>query len=255
MNKCKGFFLLFLFSLVSMETHASWHDRKAEGWAWYEDKKEQKEEDFEEKKSKQTASEEVNIWREALEELKSKAILEPTSENVGAYVAEQHKLLQKGQKFSYEWMKFVLNHPEYDQTIAHPVDRYAVDIQKELDQKRKEKFLQDLGKEYGLFFFFKASCSYSQAFSEMVKEFSLLYGWDTIAISMDGGGCVNFPDAKFDNGISEKFSVTHVPSLFAVNPQTSEVVPLAFGIVSRDKIENNAMMQFRDLYEGEFDEM
>jgi conjugal transfer pilus assembly protein TraF len=255
MNQSLVFSLFLLFSLLGSESYASWHERKAEGWAWYEDKKEKLREEEEEQISKVlSASDSVKVWEKHLEELRSKAILEPTSENVGAYIAEQHQLLQNGHKFSSEWMKFVLNNPEYDQTIEAPVESYAVDVQKDLEVRKRKEFFQKLSTEYGLFFFFDSTCSYSQAFSEMVKEFSLLYAWDTVAVSMDGGPCQYFPDAKIDNGISEKFSVTYVPSLFAVNPKTNEVFPLAFGIISREKIEDNVMMQFRNLYEGEYNE-
>jgi conjugal transfer pilus assembly protein TraF len=223
----------------------SWHERKSEGWAWYEERK--KEEKIEATSSENTslsASDTVKAWERELEELRSKAILEPTQENVGAYIAEQHTLLQNGHQFSREWMKFVLNTPQYDQTIQTPVSRYAVDTAKHLKAKRNKQFLKQLGSDYGFFFFFKSSCSYSQAFAEKVKEFSTFYDWEVVAISMDGGPCMHFPDSKMDNGISEKFSVSHVPSLFAVNPKENKVVPVAFGMISRDKIESNLLMQF-----------
>ena len=47
----------------------------------------------------------------------------------------------------------------------------------------------------------------------------------------------SFPKAKRDNGISHKLNIQHVPALIAISPETQEILPLAYGMVSQSEIE------------------
>lgn len=70
-----------------------------------------------------------------------------------------------------------------------------------------------------------------------MKRFAEKYGWSVLAISLDGGKLPEFPGAQRDNGIAEHLKVTHVPALIALHPQTGQVIPLAYGMVSESEIE------------------
>jgi len=81
--------LLVMFCIHPL--FADWQDRKAEGWAWYEDRKE---EQCQEKEREQSLTESAQIQeiRRELKEKLSKALLNPTNENVLAYMQEQKKM-------------------------------------------------------------------------------------------------------------------------------------------------------------------
>ncbi|MBL0941388.1 MAG: conjugal transfer protein TraF [Alphaproteobacteria bacterium] len=97
--------------------------------------------------------------------------------------------------------------------------------------------IKELAKTHGLFFFFKANCSYCHAFAPIVKSFARTYGWQVLAISLDGSQLKEFPQAIFDNGAARTLGVTSVPTLLAVEPKAQITIPLSFGMSSQDQIE------------------
>ena len=88
-----------------------------------------------------------------------------------------------------------------------------------------------------MFFFFKNNCPYCEAFSPIVKQFSEKYGWDVLAVSEFGEKHALFPRSVQDNGLAENWGVNTYPSLFAVNPNTGHVVPVAIGMISIQEME------------------
>ena len=109
--------------------------------------------------------------------------------------------------------------------------------------------MQKLNSQYGLFFFYEGKNKSSQVFSLVVLEFAKKYGWEVIAISKDGFLLEGFSDNHLDNGTIQTLGITAFPSLFLVNPQTSDIRPIAFGLVSLDRIERNIELHFSDMME------
>jgi conjugal transfer pilus assembly protein TraF len=71
--------------------------------------------------------------------------------------------------------------------------------------------------------------------------FSERYGWEVMAISMDGGEVKEFRDAQPDNGLFTTWKGEVLPSLYAVNPNTGPVLPVAYGLTSLDQMEERIM--------------
>ena len=88
-----------------------------------------------------------------------------------------------------------------------------------------------------MFFFFKNDCPYCDAFSPTVKEFSEKYNWSVLAISEFGEQHSIFKRSVQDNGLADAWGVRVYPSLFAVNPKTGHVIPVAAGMISIQEIE------------------
>jgi conjugal transfer pilus assembly protein TraF len=96
--------------------------------------------------------------------------------------------------------------------------------------------------KYGLFFFYKGDCKCCEGFSLMLKMFSKMYDWKVIAISVDGSSIKEFPDAQTDNGIVEQWKITKVPSVYMVNTETGDVIPVGYGLISMEQLENNILL-------------
>jgi conjugal transfer pilus assembly protein TraF len=106
------------------------------------------------------------------------------------------------------------------------------------EQRRQtEEKIRKLSKEYGLFFFFKNNCPYCDAFAPIVKGFSEKYDWDVLAISEFGEKHELFSRSVQDNGLAETWGVNIYPSLFAVNPKSGHVIPVAIGMISIQEME------------------
>ena len=109
---------------------AGWYERKAEGWFWHEDRPSKKEAEKEEPIPKEmTAEEKLTEMRKELEESLAEAILNPTEDNIYAYMELQQIMTAKASKFSSVWRKMLLSHPELDETLkGRPVSRYGIQL-------------------------------------------------------------------------------------------------------------------------------
>lgn len=243
-------YVSFLFFLLSIEywipntaaqAQQAFFDRHAEGWHWYQSLSDDKV-DEEKKKTElispqKTPTQQIESQRKALEKKLHAAIIEPSRENIVAYIIAQKALMDQSQRFSESWQRVVMTTPSLDETLVHPVDQNARHIYYQARNQEITKRIKALAQEYGLFFFFKGNCPYCHHFAPIVKHFAKKHGWSVFPISLDGGGISEFPNAKRDNGIATRLQVAHVPTLIAFCVQTGQMIPLAYGMVSESEIE------------------
>jgi conjugal transfer pilus assembly protein TraF len=154
----------------------------------------------------------------------------------------QKDMMDRSKLFSTSWIQNVFQHPELDHTLVSPVNQQGRHIQIDLEKEQRNQRIQELSQKYGLFFFFSSDCPYCHQFAPIVKRFAETYDWDVIAISIDGGSTPEFPQAEPDNGLAQTWNIRTLPSLYAVNPQTQEAIPIAHGLTSMDEMENRIMM-------------
>ena len=234
---------------------ATFYQDHAHGWHWYEiqespvvaeamaDKKEENSntDKAQPKPQKQSPKEIIAAYARELENRLADAWLHPTLEKIKTYQAMQKDMLDRSKNFSEVWMQSVFLNPELDNTINSPVNQKARHIQLDLQSKQVKQAISNLASEYGLFFFFSGSCEYCHAFAPIVKMFALQYGWQVLAISLDGGALAEFPNPQPDNGLFQQWQVKVMPALYAVNPNTGHVMPIALGMTSIDQIEIRIM--------------
>lgn len=219
------------------------YEDHARGWHWYE-RDIQSDDKKTDKKSKDlplpqqpTATEKLKRYQEQLEEAKAAAVLRPTPTNVFNYQKLQYEMVQKSGKFAEVWMQNVYQNPNIDYTQKFPVSQTARHVYLAEQKKQTELKIKALSQEYGLFFFFKNDCPYCNAFAPVVKSFSEKYNWEVLAISEFGEKHEIFKRSVQDNGLAENWGVSTYPSLFAVNPKTGHVIPIAIGMISAQEIE------------------
>lgn len=191
--------------------------------------------------SPRTPSEVIKAYREELENRLHRAWVDPTPQNIKSYQEMQKDMLGRSKAFSRIWLQTVFQNPELDHTLVSPVNQQARHLQLDLEKDRTRKTIQALSQENGLFFFFAGDCPHCHTFAPIVKRFSETYGWNVIAISVDGGSLPEFPDAQEDNGLFKAWEVKALPSLYAVNPSTKRVIPVAYGVTAMDEMENRIM--------------
>lgn len=243
--------MLGLMSLcpLSVQAEPPFYNDHARGWFWYEDPEnvegalEKKSEDSAKPLSvtpdekPKTAVERLKEVQEQLSELKAKAILEPTSGNVKSYQEMQMKVMNQSQAFSQAWVMNVFMNPALDENVKNPTAHSARFVVYENERKQTESIIKGLKNRYGLFYFYSGSCTYCKAFSPIVKLFADKYGWEVIAISLDGAPSDVFPNWQPDNGIAKQWDVQTVPAVFAINPETNHVIPVANGFTALDEME------------------
>jgi conjugal transfer pilus assembly protein TraF len=88
-----------------------------------------------------------------LEELKAKAILEPTSDNIIAYVRYQREQLDRASTFADVWERAIWQHPDLDYTLQRPVSTLGKTAWLAQRKTDREAVIASLSERYGLFFF------------------------------------------------------------------------------------------------------
>jgi conjugal transfer pilus assembly protein TraF len=215
------------------------HER---GWHWYQ--RDVGSDDEKEKNSKKDESlplEKLKKYQQKLETAKAEAVLNPTPENVEAYQKLQYEMLEKSHKFADVWMQNIYKNPDLDYSRISPTSQNTRHIYLAEKQRKKEEKIFALSKSYGLFYFFKNNCRYCEAFAPIVKKFSEKYHWEVLAIGEDGEKNGIFARNVNDNGLAETWGVSVYPSLFAVNPQTGDVIPIANGMISIEEMEERIL--------------
>lgn len=236
--------ILAICWLITSDLDAAFFDNHNEGWHWYIDPTLPKEE--EKPLPQASPTEQVQAYKKKLEALLHKAIMQPSYQNIKAYQLMQKDLMDRSQHFANVWMQVVYQNPELDNTVKFPVNQKARHIYLDNQQSKIENSIYKLRNQYGLFFFFSSKCSYCHQFAPIVARFAKQYDWRVIAISLDGEGVAEFPEFMPDNGLAAKWNVTALPSLFAVNPETSHILPVAFGLTSIQQMETRIMALLED---------
>ena len=175
----KEILLPLLLAFPAATASASYYDRKAEGWFWYEQLAQMPEEEPEEPEQPEEPSviameapepsEPIEpkappalsaAWfRENLQTYIDKAIDEPTPENVEAYFLLQRVMMDKAQAFSEASQRVVQGDPLLDESIRRSLDPTTSAIQERLSNQRRESSLQNILQQSGIAFFFSQDCS------------------------------------------------------------------------------------------------
>lgn len=234
---------------------SSWYSQEQKGWLWY--KAIPKTKKVLKKEPSKVISQESLTYQERLQkvranfdEIKAKALLEPTLRNVSDFLKAQEAILKRADYFQEMGMVATLlnasSYRESDQPF--PVHRkiYEREAEKQLEQE-----IQNLTQQYGIFFLFKNDCPYCHQFAPIVREFLNAYPFDFKAISKDGLPLKEFPEAVPDNGTISVINPEGIyPSLFLVNPRTREVIPLARGLVNLPELKANIKTIIQYLKKG-----
>jgi conjugal transfer pilus assembly protein TraF len=186
----------------------------------------------------QSASERMAAIGKELDELKARAILEPTEENVIAYVRFQREQLDRASTFSDTWQRALWQNPEIDYTLQRPVSTVAKRAWSDNRTADKDQVLANLGQRYGMFYFFAQSCGACEIFAPILRSVASSHRMAVMAVSMDGGPSRDFPDYVVDSGQRARMGVpgNATPALVLFDTATRKTVPIGFGIMSADDI-------------------
>lgn len=234
--------LLFALIITYHSLSASWHERKCEGWAYYEEKSPQQQEEL---KKETSPSVTLNEHKQEMENAFSKAVLDPTEENIHTYLQLQNKWLKRASELSQVWAKVVLDHPEFDNSLnGIPMSSYGAKFyhrQKSLQMKKKVK---ELSKTHNLLCFYEGKSEASKEFAKVISLFSKRYDWLVQYICVDEHPLEELKGSVLDKGLKEQLEIEHFPAVYAINPSNNEAKPIGFGLISVDIIESNISLQY-----------
>jgi conjugal transfer pilus assembly protein TraF len=173
-----------------------------------------------------------------LEELKAKAILEPTSDNIIAYVRYQREQLDRASTFADVWERAIWQHPDLDYTLQRPVSTLGKTAWLAQRKTDREAVIASLSERYGLFFFYSSSCGACEVFSPIVRSLSDKYHLSVLPVSMDGGPTPAFPRYVVNQGQYEKMGLEggQVPALVLFDTYLKKPIPIGYGIMAEDEV-------------------
>jgi conjugal transfer pilus assembly protein TraF len=173
-----------------------------------------------------------------LEELKAKAVLEPTSDNIIAYVRYQREQLDRASTFADVWERAIWQHPDIDYTLQRPVSTLGKTAWLEQRKNDRDAVIASLSDRYGLFFFYSSSCGACEVFSPVVRSLSDKYHLSVLPVSMDGGPTRAFPRYVVNQGQYEKMGLEggQVPALVLFDTYLKKPIPIGYGIMAEDEV-------------------
>jgi conjugal transfer pilus assembly protein TraF len=184
------------------------------------------------------AAKQLAAISEQLEELKARAILQPTSENLASYMRFQREQLDRASTFADVWGRTVWQNPDLDYTLERPINSLGKQTWMADRKAAKATTMQELSQRYGVFYFYSSGCSACRVFAPIVRSISDQYGLEVLAVSMDGGGNDVFPRYAVNTGQYERMGLTgnQVPALVLFDTLTKKPIPIGYGLMAADEV-------------------
>jgi len=175
-----------------------------------------------------------------LRELKAKAIIDPTPENVTAYIRFQREQLDRASLFSDVWQRAIWQDPELDYTLERPVGALAKKQWQDARSAERDTAMARLSERYGLFYFFAQTCGACEVMSPIVKAVADRWRLTVRAISTDGGPSRHFPHYRVENGERPKMGLEPAitPALVLWDSRAGRAIPIGYGVLSADELQD-----------------
>lgn len=185
-----------------------------------------------------SAMDKLGMITKQLDELRAKAILEPTTQNVAAYIRYQREQLDRASTFADTWQRTLWQDPSLDYTLQRPVNNLGKDAW--LDQRKNDQHntMAALSQRYGIFFFYSSQCGACEAFSPVMKQIADQYNLSVLPVSMDGGPNPYFKHFVVNQGQYEKMGLTGgmVPALVLFDTVLKKPIPIGYGAMAADEV-------------------
>lgn len=224
--------------------------RNQEGWFWYRDPAPMT--------RRQTIKPPVSRQQQALtdfvamqrrlEDLKRVAVMNPTNDNLTAYMRYQRWVMDKSARFAERWQRLVWSVPDLDYGVTgRPTNAMAINV---FDDQRRDSdadTVRNLAATHGLIFVFRSDCPFCHRFAPILKRFEQAFDMTVLAVSLDGAALPEYPDARPDNGITTRLNPSAVPALYLTAPATRQIEPVGFGLMSLSELVERIATLARDI--------
>ena len=213
------------------------------GWHFYCDRQEDTADEAPERAAPaspaaRSARGRILAMREALEEARAAAILDPSPARVAAYLRLQQETLQRAAAFSDAFRRTVWANPDLDYTLTRPVGALAKQVWSQARREERDAALARLGDRYGLIYLGHTGCAGCKVFGPLLRAFAMRHRLDVLAVSMSGGPLEGWPEAVPDNGRAARLGLAGgpVPAVVLFDTRTKRVLPVGFGVLAEDQL-------------------
>lgn len=235
------------------EPSGTYWRRNREGWFWYRDPPEAISRPKEVPAPHDRPRELVDFeaMQKRLEDLKRVAVMNPTDANLLAYMRYQRFVMNKSELFAERWQRLVWTVPELDYGLTgRPTNSMAIGVFDEQQRDRQAQTVRSLSATHGLLFIFRSDCPYCHRFAPILKRFEQEFGMTVFAVSLDGRGLPEYPNAPLDNGIAARLNASVVPALYLTAPAKRDIRPVGFGVMAMTELVERIAAIAQDMREN-----
>ena len=172
------------------------------------------------------------------------AVMEPTKENITAYLAVNTLMLEKSTVFAQKWKETLWANPGFDHTVVHPNANFAQVALKDEAKSEKADILKELSTHAGLVILVQSGCSFCSLMAPVIQKLQQETGIRALAISIKGDVAHEWPGAKLDNGIVKRLMTlsgsvpTVTPAIFLVDRKGEQAQLVASGALSLEDLKD-----------------
>lgn len=181
-------------------------------------------------------------FRKTLDELKHKAILKPSAENVANYMRAQQNAVRMATQFTEVWQRQIFADPSLDANVKRPLTAMGNNLRQDMLVAQREDALQTASQERGLMFVYAsaARCMLCDAQAGIISDMAARYEISVLPVSTDGYISEHFPQTQIDQGQLARLDLedTPLPFLALVEPQSGSVDLVGAGLMTQDIILN-----------------
>lgn len=185
-------------------------------------------------------TEQMMAYRAQVEELKHRAILEPTQENLVAYMEIQQQVMRRAGKFTEVWQRTMFSTPSLDPNVRKPLSNMGNNIHQDTKRAERVRAFQAAAHDHVLMFVVETPdvCLYCDAQAQVLSSLVEQHNVPVFAVTKDGTVTSEFPEATLDTGQLETFGLldTPTPFLALVDPRAGKVDLIGAGLMTQDVI-------------------
>lgn len=227
----------FIFPLSYASASVTYYSAHTQGWYWYKDPTQQnKKVSSAQVLENQTPSVRMKQLHTMVNNALDNAFFNPTPSNVKQYMVLQNLISNRAALFTERWKQVLIKDPTLDYSLKHPTSTQGRAVYLAHYQRTEDAAIVAFAKHDGLFFFYRGDCPYCHRFAPILKTFANRYRIRVIPVSMGAGFLPQFPHSRVDKGQAALLHVQVTPSLFAVNPNTKKIIPVAYGLMTYEAL-------------------
>ena len=186
------------------------------------------------------ATEAMMAFRAHADELKYRAVLDPTPENVLAYMEVNKEIADRAGDFTEAWQRILFATPQLNANVDYPLATVGANVWQDQMKAAREETFREIARDAGLLFIFDgdASCGICKVQGQILTQMEEQYGVSILAVSKDGGANAFYPSAFIDAGRLEEMGLLDypTPTLALAKPGTGDVSVIGSGILTADQI-------------------
>lgn len=214
------------FLKLDIALSASFYQEQKRGWFWFEDPKSDIQKNQHPKITPEEAREEVESFKQKLQDLTNLWLIHPTLENTKNLMEMEAKMFRRTERAAKMRQFVKLTYPNLDDNLTNPSNVQAVRFNKEKNRMNESNVIKDFAKNFDLVLFIQSGCNVCTEFEPVLKVFADTYTFKVEAISLNSKS--RYFKTITSKTLIDRLNVRGTPTVFVVH----KTKPIYFELIS-----------------------